>query len=728
MKRMALFIILAGIAIIFSIGGYAQDILSYQWKNVTICGGGFVPGIIFSPVQPDLIFARTDMAGAYRWNEKKSEWNPVTDWMGREDNRYFGIESIAPDPRDPDIVYMAAGTYLNSGNGIILKSTDRGITWTKHAINVPMGANHDGRSMGERLAVDPENTDVIYFGSRQDGLLKSSDAGQTWEPVNKFNVKGIKGLGLSFVYFYKNTESLSEGSSVIFIGVADTSAGSNLYHSPDAGFTWHIVDGGPSGLMPHHMAEAADGNIYITYNNRPGPNGISYGEVWKYRPGDDQWQNVSPPQNGGGFGGISCSKKNAQFILVTTIDRWRSSDEIYRTVDGGKTWEIVGSVAVRDIQGVNYLYWHRDRTEKKNLSSMGWMGDIDIDPFNPDRAFYVTGQGIWLSNNINESPDKVLWRFETRGLEETVALDLTSSVNGALFSAVGDLGGFRHTRDSLDIPSESGMYNNPVFANCDGIDYAGLNPFFVVRCGTSRAGNGAWSVDNGMSWVPFQNQPGSGGGRIALAADGSTIIWSQWSYRSPHQNAHRTDTIVRSTDRGMTWSPCYGVSGRIRITADRKNPDKFYALKDKTLYMSTDRGYSFIPVQSGIEAEGYNQRVNAVFDRDGDIWITGGDKLYHSINSGKEVSTIEQVEKVKTIGFGKAAPGMEYPAVYLVGIVNGVYGVFRSTDMARSWIRINDDQHQFGSMDYIAGDEQIFGRVYIGTHGRGIVYGDPDSH
>jgi hypothetical protein len=44
--------------------------------------------------------------------------------------------------------------------------------------------------------------------------------------------------------------------------------------------------------------------------------------------------------------------------------------------------------------------------------------------------------------------------------------------------------------------------------------------------------------------------------------------------------------------------------------------------------------------------------------------------------------------------------------------------------MGASWVRINDDAHQFGMLGTISGDPRIYGRVYVGTQGRGIVYGD----
>jgi len=50
---------------------------NYTWKNVQIAGGGYVPGIIFSRAQANLIYARTDIGGAYRWNNSTSTWTPL---------------------------------------------------------------------------------------------------------------------------------------------------------------------------------------------------------------------------------------------------------------------------------------------------------------------------------------------------------------------------------------------------------------------------------------------------------------------------------------------------------------------------------------------------------------------------------------------------------------------------------------------------------------------------
>ena len=86
---------------------------------------------------------------------------------------------------------------------------------------------------------------------------------------------------------------------------------------------------------------------------------------------------------------------------------------------------------------------------------------------------------------------------------------------------------------------------------------------------------------------------------------------------------------------------------------------------------------------------------------------------------------LDHIGNVSAVGFGKAAPGSKYPAVFLIADVGGTPGAFRTDDKGVSWVRITDPQHGYGTMDEIIGDPRIYGRVYIGTNGRGVLYGDP---
>ena len=164
--------------------------LGYEWGNVEIVGGGFVPAIIYNQSEKDLVYARTDIGGAYKMNKETGRWECITDFVGGEDWNYMGIESIATDPVEPNRVYLAAGTYTSQGNGAIFISEDYGKNWIKAEIETSCGGNEVGRGVGERLMIDPNDNSILYFASRKDGLFKSEDYGRTWKNVESFPTKG----------------------------------------------------------------------------------------------------------------------------------------------------------------------------------------------------------------------------------------------------------------------------------------------------------------------------------------------------------------------------------------------------------------------------------------------------------------------------------------------------------------------------------------------------------
>src|SRR5437763_1711898 len=72
-----------------------------------------------------------------------------------------------------------------------LPATDRGATWSITPVPFKMGGNEAGRGLGERLASDPQSTNILYFASRHDGLQKSTDHAQTWQKLDSFPLKGL---------------------------------------------------------------------------------------------------------------------------------------------------------------------------------------------------------------------------------------------------------------------------------------------------------------------------------------------------------------------------------------------------------------------------------------------------------------------------------------------------------------------------------------------------------
>jgi photosystem II stability/assembly factor-like uncharacterized protein len=147
------------------------------------------------------------------------------------------------------------------------------------------------------------------------------------------------------------------------------------------------------------------------------------------------------------------------------------------------------------------------------------------------------------------------------------------------------------------------------------------------------------------------------------------------------------------------------------------------------LSWGTDGGKRFTATASNVSGLPDYARssgsIRAVPGFEGHVWLSTGKAVFRSTDSAVTFEEVASTKESHAIGFGKAGPGRKYPAVYLIGVVGEVYGFFRSDDAGATWVRINDDQHQFGFSGAIIGDPRVFGRVYVGTGGRGILYGMP---
>lgn len=263
----------------------------YIWKSVQIVGGGFVDGIVFHPTEKGLRYTRTDIGGAYRWDGPKGQWLPLLDWVPYKDTNLMGVESIAVDPSDANRLYLACGMYTNatSPDAAILRSDDRGAIFQRADMPFKMGGNEDGRGNGERLAVDPNDGRVIYFGSRLDGLWRSEDRGETWAKVAGFpdvregpatraagqtarRVRNVgfvpRSSGIVFEIFDPRSGSAGKRSQIIYAGISLLNRPS-IFRSTDAGQTWQAVSGQPTSLRPSHGAWASDGIIYFPTAHLP---------------------------------------------------------------------------------------------------------------------------------------------------------------------------------------------------------------------------------------------------------------------------------------------------------------------------------------------------------------------------------------------------------------------------------------------------------------------------
>lgn len=689
-----------------------------SWKNVRIDGGGFVSGLIPSPLKGGPLYARTDVGGAYRWISETKTWLPITDALGP-----LQVESMAADPSDPGIVYLAS-------SGQIHRSTDQGKTWTSHKIPAAMAGNGDGRCVGERLAVDPNSSNILFFGSRKEGLLASEDSGATWIKIPGFT--DLKGeVGISFVLFDSRSGTKGNPSKTIYLGVDGEK--SAFYRSDDGGMTWTAPQGQPTGMFPNHAAFSPDGILYLSYANQGGPNGMTDGAVWRYltdKGGADAWKEISPvdPGKGSGdffgYGCIAIDPKNPKAVITGAMDRWNWGTAMWRTDDATAetpVWYELFSKKTppKWTSTAPYKPWDAH-----------WMSDIEFNPADPEQMFFSFGLGIQRTDRTSTGAD-IEWAFSAQGLEETVVLALASPPSGPpLISGLGDIGGFTHE----DLTKSPDVQHST--ANTTGVDYAALAPNIMARVGSKP---GKLSTDGGKTWQPFPSQEPGGGGRIAISANGKSIIWM-------------SDTGAwLSNNMGAAWTSVPTLPKGSQIAADRVNPSKFYGFfsKEGKFLTSADGGTTFHPSPAKLPGtHGYlRSAMRPVPGFEGHVFLTtqnwkGLSCLHKSTDSGKTFTVIsgidhnekplsdnKAVRSVRSFGFGKPLPGRRYPALYLSGKLDPPAGVerealYRSDDGGTSWIRINDDTHDFPG-DVIVGDSRVPGRVYIGTPGRGIIYGDP---
>ncbi|MER7494091.1 1,4-beta-glucanase [Streptomyces pharetrae] len=696
---------------------------AYRWRNVVIGGTGFITGVLFHPAVRGLAYARTDIGGAYRWDERAARWIPLTDHLGWDDWNLLGVEAMAVDPAHPDRLYLAVGTYSQpwSGNGAVLRSADRGRTWQRTDLTVKLGANEDGRGAGERLLVDPRDSDTLWLGTRHDGLLKSTDRGATWAPATGFPATpNPSGQGVTL---------LVAAGRALYAGWGDTDGTSpNLFRTTD-GTTWHPVPGQPAGTAAKVPIRAAydrhTRELYVTYADAPGPNGQTDGSVHKLATVTGRWTEVTPVKPGGttsdgsadtfGYGGAAVDARRPGTVVVSTNNRWAAVDTLYRSTDGGRSWTSLKESAVFDVSETPYLKWGGEQPK------FGWwIQALAVDPYDSRHLVYGTGATLYGTRDLRH------WAPRIRGLEESAVRQLISPPSGPahLISGLGDIGVMYHER--LTASPARGMATNPVFGSATGLAQAAREPSYVVRTGWGDHGNGACSTDGGRTWAPFAAQPGlakDAPGPIAVNADGTVLLWTFVHWDGTKYPAYR------SADGGATWSEVASFPKGATPVADPADPAVFYAYDTDTgtLLASTDGGRTFTARATGLPAGDSQFRVVAAPGRTGDLWLSAKwNGLYRSTDGGARFTKADSCWASYTLGFGKAADGADYPAVYQVGAVEEITAVYRSDDGAKTWTRINDDAHQWGwTGETITGDPRLYGRVYLATNGRGIQYGEP---
>lgn len=698
---------------------------NYDWDNVRIGGGGAIPGIVLHPLVQDVAYVRTDVGALYRWDAANECWHPLTEWIdfGEGVQRLYGVEAVAVDPSDAtgNIVYASIGKNPLSGSvkGEVIKSTDRGETWTRTGHRTWTASNWD-QEYGEKLAVDPNNGNVVYHASRE-GLYRSMDGGSTWAKLpsptgDTSNVNTNTNDGTSGITFVAIDPGPTIGtparSAVVYVGAYND----GIYRSMDGGDTYTKLAGGPSF---YYRAEAAsDGTLYVTGEG-----------VWKYD--GTIWDDISP-QSGLRYMALGVDPEDSDHLIVskTTAGTKENAHNLpmWRSTDGGVNWTELSMNKNKTTPWMPDHHWRSSTF------------DIAIDPFDEYKVWYTDWYSPWRTDDVKEFPASK-WTDYNTGIEELVTTGgLISPAAGEvkLISAVADNGGFAHT-SLTNKPEASFWERGAPWENGTGLDFQESAPNFVVLStiegwdgGEYKRGSFYYSTDYGLHFTKGGALPvaEARGGRVAVSATSERTLWT----------VAGKGTYV-TTDRGNSWTQSNGLPNGLVIldtrgifqfnqplASDRVDGDTFYAYQGGTFYRSTDGGLNFTNVSS-LPSHTWHF-VQAAPGIEGEVWVSLDHQgLYRSSNGGTTFTKMSGIQRAHLFTFGKGLTPST-PSVYVYGtLLDGdeeVTGIFRSDDLGASWVKIDVPDPTAGNEPNImAGDRQVHGRVYIGTNGSGIYYGQP---
>jgi len=741
---------------------------TYEWGPVYIGGGGFVSGIVVGQKE---MYLRTDVGGAYKYDYENKKWVQLFGFLNEAQKGFLSVSGIAIDPKDDNIVYFLCGcAYFSDAKTSIFKTTDGGKTFTEVDVTdlIQIHGNGDGRECSEPISIDPDNTNIIYAGgdvtAGDSCLIKSIDGGKTWKPVIGYDKLGFYKEEIKWPAWTNHmTRSLTKGEYNTQNGVAVIKVyGGKVYvgTSINGQANIHVADVDkdeftvlskdlPTANYPLSITDDGNGNIFFTYIAGLAFGG-SAGGAYKYNVETGKVTDISPNKNA--IGMITADRKNPKNLVARTCGVWSDQwyekewtdtsiawgDHFFRSNDGGETWlditpgQQIGRYSDNPVQISNPL----DTNGYKWIygKAIHWGSGILIDPRNPDKIWLTSGNGVFTCDNV-WAEKEIQFYFDPKGVEEVVALDMVSVKGGNAFSAIGDYDGYIHSNvHQIGIQYTPNMGSTAVIAVCH------QDPKIMARF-SENEGKGYYSKDSGETWTQMKNSGGSSG-KGAIAKIGTI-------YRIFHTSDYG---INYSDDFGDTWSKSEGLVGSkpFGVLVEFSDPNIIYSYTAKFnpywIYDTTKKEPTLDDAQYdlAVSTDGgktFTNQIVCPYDQcdvanriaylgKGQIVVAAGwQGAYISNDFGKTVKKLDSVFYCKTIGYGAPEKEGGINTLFMYGKPNtdDIEGIYRSTDAGKTWVLINTKNLYggTGNGNFIVGDMNTFGMIYMSTVGCGIIYGKP---
>jgi photosystem II stability/assembly factor-like uncharacterized protein len=235
----------------------------------------------------------------------------------------------------PLVVYMLCASVLVRAQAIDSKAFSQ--------LNFRFIGPHGNRAIS--VVGEPGNPSVSYIGAASGGVWKTEDMGFHWRPVfDKTDDSSIGAMALA----PSNAKQVWVGTGETFLIRPAHAVGNGVYKSSDAGKTWKNMGLEKTLRISRVIVHPTDTNIvYVaSLGHAAGPQ--QERGVYKTTNGGKNWERVFFLNENTGCSDLSIDPRNPDILYAAMweveIKTWNlksggAASGIYRTKDGGKTWE-----------------------------------------------------------------------------------------------------------------------------------------------------------------------------------------------------------------------------------------------------------------------------------------------------------------------------------------------------------------------------------------------------
>ncbi len=192
---------------------------------------------------------------------------------------------------------------------------------------------------------DPGNPNVSYIGAASGGIWKTEDMGFHWKPI--FDQTDDSSIG-ALAIAPSNPKQVWAGTGETFLIRPAHAVGNGIYKSSNAGKTWKKMGLEKTFLVSRVIVHPTDTNIvYVaTMGHAHGPSQDR--GIYKTVDGGKSWERVFFVNENTGSSDMSMDASNPDILYAAMweveIKTWNlksggAGSGIYRSKDGGKTWQ-----------------------------------------------------------------------------------------------------------------------------------------------------------------------------------------------------------------------------------------------------------------------------------------------------------------------------------------------------------------------------------------------------